>query len=205
MLRIDGSDPTHRAFRAFAFVTLIVAFALGGCASVKMGRPAASAANVQSLLSADLAPARVGVFVVAPGRHPDLDRKLSGLRGSSLTAHDGSFARQLGDQVAADLDAAGLRSDASDVVIDGALTDSFVDAAIGKGKGRLAALFKVTRGARVVLEKELAVDATWDSSFVGAIALPAAIDQYGAMYKTLAGRLFGDADFRSALARQPVR
>ena len=100
MLRIDGSDPTHRAFRAFAFVTLIVAFALGGCASVKMGRPAASAANVQSLLSADLAPARVGVFVVAPGRHPDLDRKLSGLRGSSLTAHDGSFARQLGDTAA---------------------------------------------------------------------------------------------------------
>lgn len=183
---------------------LVVAAALlmlGGCASVKMGEPTASATNVQSLRSAGLAPARVGTFALAAGKPPDLDRKLSGLRGSSLTALSGSFAQQLGGQVTADLEAAGLRSDAADAVIDGTLTDSFVDAAASKGKGRLAARFKVTRDARVVLDKELAVDATWESSFVGAIALPAAINEYGAMYKTLAGKLFADAEFRSVMAQ----
>ena len=187
--------------RALGLVVAAAILMLGGCVSVKMAEPTASATNVQSLRSASLAPARVGVFALAAGKPPELDRKLSGLRGSSLTALSGSFAQQLGGQVAADLEAAGLRSDAADAVIDGTLTDSFVDAAASKGKGRLAARFRVTRDSRVVLDKELVVDAAWESSFVGAIALPAAINEYGAMYKTLTGKLFQDADFRSAMAR----
>jgi hypothetical protein len=186
------------------FVGLVVSIAiltLGGCVSVKMSEPTASPASVLSLRSANLAPARVGTFRVDPAARPDLDRKVGGLRGSSLGAAGGSFARQLGGQVAADLEAAGLLDDASATVIDGVLTDSFVDAAVGKGKGRLAARFTITRDARVVLDKALAVDATWESSFVGAIALPAAIDQYGAMYRTLAGKLYEDAEFRTAMAR----
>lgn len=191
----------HSASRTPGLVVAVAILVLGGCASVKMGEPTASVTNVESLRSAGLAPARVGTFALAPGKPADLDRKLGGLRGSSLTAHSGSFAQQLGGQIAADLEAAGLRNDTADAVIDGTLTDSFVDAAASRGKGRLAARFRVTRDSRVVLDKELAVDASWESSFVGAIALPAAINEYGAMYRTLAGKLFTDAEFRSAMAR----
>ncbi|HTP94982.1 MAG TPA: hypothetical protein VMK05_03985, partial [Burkholderiales bacterium] len=80
-------------------------------------------------------------------------------------------------------------------------TDSKVDAAIGTGTARLAARFTVRNGGRLVYDKEIAADASWESSFLGAVALPAAINQYGALYKTLVAKLIDDPDFRRALAR----
>jgi hypothetical protein len=53
----------------------------------------------------------------------------------------------------------------------------------------------------VVYEKEIAAEASWESSFVGAIAIPAAMNQYGALYKTLVSKLVDDPDFRRALAK----
>ena len=98
------------------------------------------------------------------------------------------------------LSAAGLLDPKSRFVIEGQLTDSMVDAAMSTGKGRLAARIQVKRDGQTVFDKEIVAEATWEYSFVGAIALPAAINQYTALYKTLAGKLFDDADFRRALA-----
>ncbi len=75
-----------------------------------------------------------------------------------------------------------------------------VDAAIGTGKGRLAAKIQIKRDGQTLFDKEIVAEATWESSFVGAVALPAAINQYGALYKTLVGKLFDDPDFKRALA-----
>ena len=180
----------------------ILGTTLIGCASVKMPAPTASAATVEKLRTANLAPATAGTFAVAPGKPADMDRNLSGLRGSSLTAASGSFSQQLKEEIVASLKAAGLYDERSPIVVEGRLTDSKVDAAIGTGTGRLAAQFTVNRAGKRVFDKELAVDAQWESSFVGAIALPAAINQYGALYKTLVGKLFDDADFKRALAIQ---
>lgn len=174
---------------------------LTGCGSVKLPAPTANAATVEKLRSAKLAPATAGSFGVAPGKPAELDRSLSGLRGSSLTAASGSFSQQLKDEIVAALKASALYDEKAPIVIEGLLTDSKIDAAIGTGTGRLAARFAVTRGGKRVFDKELAVDAQWESSFVGAIALPAAVNQYGALYKSLVAKLFDDAEFRAALAR----
>jgi hypothetical protein len=175
---------------------------LVGCASVKMPAPTASAATVEKLRAANLAAATAGTFSLAPGKPAEMDSKLAnGLRGSSVAAASGSFSQQLKDEIVTALKAANLYDEKAPIVIEGRLTDSKVDAAIGTGTGRLAAQFSVTRGGKRVFDKELAVDAQWESSFVGAIALPAAINQYGALYKTLVAKLFDDADFRAALAR----
>jgi hypothetical protein len=40
----------------------------------------------------------VGEFRLADGEDPDMDKKLGGLRGSSLTAANGSFSQQLKDE-----------------------------------------------------------------------------------------------------------
>ena len=77
-----------------------------------------------------------------------------------------------------------------------------VDAGMSTGKGRLAAKIQVRRDGRTLFDKEVVAEASWESSFVGAIALPAAINQYGALYKTLVGKLFDDAEFKRALAAQ---
>lgn len=175
---------------------------LTGCASVKMPAAAPSAANAEKLRATKLAPAQLGTFKLATGKPADMDTTLSGLRGSSVSPANGSFAVQLRDEIAAELTAAGLLDPKSRIVIEGQLTDSMVDAAISTGKGRLAAKIQIKRDGQTLFDKEVVAEATWESSFVGAIALPAAINQYGALYKTLVGKLFDDADFKRALAAQ---
>ncbi len=180
----------------------VVSLALFGCATVKMPAPTtASADNLSTLRGANLAPAKAGAFVLAPGKPAAMDTTLDGLRGSSVEPANGSFAKTLREELVVDLKAAGLYDEASNTVIAGQLTDSQVDAAIGTGTGRLGAHFVVTRDGKSVYDKTLTVDAKWDSSFVGAIALPAAINQYTAFYKALAGKLFADPDFQKALAK----
>jgi hypothetical protein len=190
---------------AARFVRITAAIAFGatlvGCASVKMPAPTASAVTVEKLRAANMAAVSAGSFTIAPGKPAEMDRSLGGLRGSSLTAASGSFSQQLKEEIVATLKAAGLYDERAPIVIEGRLTDSKVDAAIGTGTGRLAAQFSVTRAGKRVFDKELAVDAQWESSFVGAIALPAAINQYGALYKSLATKLFEDPEFRTAVAR----
>jgi hypothetical protein len=180
----------------------VVSLALFGCATVKMPVPAtASADNLSTLRGANLVPAKTGAFVLAAGKPAAMDTTLDGLRGSSVEPANGSFARTLREELVVDLKAAGLYDEASNTVITGQLTDSQVDAAIGTGTGRLGAHFTVTRDGKSVYDKTVVVDAKWDSSFIGAVALPAAINQYTALYKTLAGKLFADPDFQKALAK----
>lgn len=181
-------------------VLVTVLAALTGCASVKMPAPAPSAANAEKLRATKLAPAQVGTFKLAAGKPADMDTTLGGLRGSSLSPASGSFATQLRDEIAAELTAAGLLDPKSKIVIEGQLTDSMVDAGMSTGKGRLAAKIQVRRDGRTLFDKEVVAEASWESSFVGAIALPAAINQYGALYKTLVGKLFDDTEFKRALA-----
>jgi hypothetical protein len=191
---------TSAALRAAT--ACLVALSVVGCASVKMAAPAATASTVEKLRAANLAPAAVGTFGLAAGKNAEMDKVLNnGLRGSSVSPAAGTFSQQLKDTLIAELRAAGLYDERSNAVIEGKLTDSKVDAAMSKGTGRLAAQITVNRGGSKVFDKEVVVDAEWESSFVGAVALPAAINQYNGMYKTLAAKLFDDPDFRRALAR----
>jgi hypothetical protein len=179
---------------------LLIGFALVGCASVSLPEPTATASTVEKLRAAKLSPAAVGKFSLAAGKKPEMDQVLSGLRGSSVAASSGSFSQYLKDELLTELKAAGLYDAQSKVVIEAQLTDSAVDAGISKGTGRLAARFTVDKAGQRAFDKELAVDATWESSFIGAIALPAAINQYSSFYKSLIAKLFDDPEFRRALA-----
>ena len=184
-------------------VTLALAatLLLGGCASVQLDAKDPTPATLEKLRTLNLAPAQTGPFALAPGRDKSMDTALPGLRGNSLTPAKGSFAQLLKDTLLVELTAAGLYDPQSPILIEGELTDSRVDAAIGTGTGRLAARFIVRRAGKTVFDKELAVDASWESSFVGAIAIPAAMNQYGALYKALVAKLIDDPGFRAALAR----
>lgn len=184
--------------RRLALVALLAA--VTGCASVKMPPSAPSAANAEKLRAAKIVPAQLGSFTLAAGKPAAMDTTLSGLRGSSLSPTTDTFSHQLRDEIAAELSAAGLLDPKSKTVIEGQLTDSMVDAAIGTGKGRLAARIQVKRDGQTLFDKELVAEASWESSFVGAVAIPLAMNQYSALYKTLAGKLFDDADFKRALA-----
>jgi hypothetical protein len=193
MKNIIYSRPTVRMLVLTSLMGLVA------CANVQMPTPVASVTNHEKIRSANLNPTQVGEFKLAPGKPASMDTSLSGLRGSSVAPSAGSFSRQLREELIVELKGAGLLDPSSAMKIEGELTDSMVDAAIGTGKGRLAARFKVTRDGRSVFDKELSVEASWESSFMGAVAVPTAINQYSALYKALVGKLLDDMDFRTAM------
>jgi len=180
-------------------VLAVILAALTGCAAIKMPAPSPSAANAEKLRTTKLAPAQLGTFKLAAGKPADMDTSMS-FRAASMNPTNGSFAGQLRDEIAAELSAAGLLDSKSGIVIEGQLTDSTVETGMSTGKGRLAARIQVKRDGQTLFDKEMVAESTWESSFVGAVAIPAAINQYGALYKTLVGKLFDDADFKRAMA-----
>lgn len=179
----------------------LLGFSLVACVSAQMPAPTASMANLEKLRTANLAPVKLGEFKLGKDKKAEMDTSVGGLRGSSIKAANGSFSKQLKDEVMVEMKAAGLYDESSKITIESQLTDSQVDAAIKTGFARLAARFQVNRENKNVFDKELSVDSTWESSFIGAIAIPAAINQYTALYKALVGKLFDDAEFRAALAK----
>lgn len=172
---------------------------LAACGTVPMGVPQASLDSIRLLRSAGIAPVGVGDFAPAPEMDKSLDAA-AGVRATTLVAPGGSFAGYLKETLAAELQGAGLLAAGTDRTIAGWLTDRQLDAAIGRGQGRLAARFFVRRAGVVVYDRELAVAATWDSSFVGAVAIPAAINEFTALFRKLVLKLVNDPEFRTAVA-----
>lgn len=193
--------PRHRAARGVLVVAaLLASLQFGGCASVTMPSSTASINNVEKLKATGAAPMSMGEFK-ASGQAIHADKGLS-LRGINVVKPaNGSFALQLRDQLAAELRASGLLADDGKVKIQGTLTENSLDPAMGTGTARLGARFVVLREGHAVFDKTLTALAQWESSLVGAIAVPAAINQYGTIYQTLIGKLLDDPDFKAAVTR----
>jgi outer membrane lipoprotein SlyB len=185
------------------YVTIVaaglVAMQLTGCANMKLGAPVADIQTTAQLRSAGLSPANVGTFTPAAGKIAELDRGTT-VRGNPLSSSiEGSFAQYLRESVKVELDAAGLYDAKSGAIVTGTLTESELDAAMGQGTGALAARFVVTRGGAVRYDRELKETSTWKSSFLGAVAIPAAASEYETLYRKLVKTLMADAAFRTAL------
>jgi hypothetical protein len=178
----------------------MTAVVLGGCVT-QMPAPTVDADSVVSLRGANLAAANTAEFKLAPGKDASMDTSIA-FRASSLAPDSGSFSKQLKLQIEEDLKAAGLYDPKSDIVIEGQLTDSESDTGMGTATAKLSAHFTVTRHGEKVFDKELSVDDSWESSFIGGVAIPRARQHYMALYPKLAGKLLMDPQFRVALARR---
>lgn len=173
---------------------------LTGCAT-PMGAPQPTLDNTARLRAVPLQKAGLGTFTVDSKKPASLDQSVS-MRGSTLHSPvDGSFAQYLKETLRTELDAAGLYDPASPAVIAGTLIDTDVDAAIGTGTAKLRARFVVTRNGATTFDKVLTASSRWESSFIGAVAIPLAASKYQELYRKLAGQLFSDPAFRRALAK----
>ena len=189
------------ASRALACAAALALLAISGCAQLRMGAPIPSIDNMQAARASGIAPVALGAFVLAPGKSPGLDQHVS-VRSNTVYAPDGSsFARYLRATLATDLEAAGLLDAASGIVIEGLLTDSQLEVPSGTARGSVAARFTVKRSGAKVYDKELRASADWASSFVGAEAVPTAMNQYGLLYRKLVAMLLADSEFWMAAKR----
>lgn len=177
----------------------VLALLLTGCANLKLGAPTPAIENTAKLRNSGLAPANVGAFTPAPGKIAAMDKGTS-VRGNPISSSvEDSFTQYLRETVKVELTAAGLYDPKSGTMITGTLTDSELDAAMGTGTGALAARFVVTRDGAVRYDRELKVDASWESSFMGAVAIPAAGHAYEGLYRKLVSTLLNDSAFQAAL------
>lgn len=179
---------------------LVAATQLVGC-STPMQAPSATMENTVKLRNVPLAPAAVGDFALEQGKPASKDKSVS-MRGTSLVSPvSDSLSKYLQETLRQELQAANLLDAASTTQISGFLVDSDLDAAIGTGSAYLTARFVVKKADKVAYDRQLNTKLEWDSSFIGAIALPAAANNYAFLYKKLVGTLFDDPEFRQALAK----
>ncbi|MET0533549.1 MAG: hypothetical protein ABW171_04930, partial [Steroidobacter sp.] len=155
---------------------------------------------IQTLRTAEISSASVGEFKLAPTAKPTIDRSIS-VRGSQLSSpNDESFALYLKYSLLTELQAAGKYDASAPTVITGQLTENELNAAgFSTATAKLGAKFAVARAGRTLFEKTLLQESSWESSFVGAVAIPEAINQYTEMYTKLLAKLFADDEFKQAL------
>lgn len=177
-------------------ITGTAAFLLSACAG-QMPQHNASVENIKQLRTTDLAPVAVGEFRLAAGKPESIDKSVSS-RASSMTPPQGSISAYLRDALIIELKAAGKYDENAATRITGELTESELNTNIGTADGELGALFVVSEGERVKFSAQYSAKSSWESSFLGAIAIPKAYQEYFALYQKLFAKLFADPAFVAA-------
>jgi hypothetical protein len=170
-----------------------------GCAHVVMNAPQSTMENAQRLRTTRMAPVNVGTFTLGAGMNPDSDKHMSVRGVNDVVPPDASFTQYLKATLAAELSASGLLDPNSNIVITGSLMDSKLSAPIGTGTGSIKAHFVVTRNGVKRYDRELTAMSSWDSPFIGAAAIPAAINEYQGLYRKMVAQLLDDQDFKAAV------
>jgi hypothetical protein len=177
--------------------TALLGFNLSACAMSQMAPPQASLEGIQAVRAANLAPMNVGAFTPAPGAPTEMDKSIS-VRAGYQDAPGGSFARYLGDTLAAQLKSAGRFDPSATLVVSGLVTETHLDSLSSTSHGALGAKFTLVRDGKIAFEKTLRVEDSWDSNFLADVAIPDAINHYAGLFPKLVALLLADSDFRAA-------
>jgi hypothetical protein len=188
---------TSPVARSFVLpVLLCIATLASGC-SVTAPRYTASLANVQKLKDSDIQPIKVGTFQPAAGL---ATAKTISLRGNSVASpYDSSYATYLAQALTQELSLAGRLGPDAQIEVSGVLQKNDISIPISSGSGDIAARFVVTRSGTVRYDQVKSIHDEWDSSFVGAIAIPRAQERYPVMVQKLLTELYDDPAFIQAL------
>ena len=155
-----------------------------------------SAGAVKTIRGADISALSVGEFKLAESKPEAIDKSITS-RSQTLVPQEGSISGYLRSALVTELQTAGKYDEASKIQVSGELTESELNTNMGTADGTLGARFKVT-GGKAEYDKVLSVKRTWESSFVGAIAIPKALQEYMGLYERLLKKLFTDPEFVTA-------
>ncbi|MGJ8691694.1 MAG: hypothetical protein ACSHW0_04375 [Thalassotalea sp.] len=132
-----------------------------------------------------------------------IDKKLNSisLRGSSLESPvEKSFAKYIENALILELSKAKLYNTLSPRIITAEVVQNELDASgFSTGEGVISVAFTITENEQTLFEKTITSKVTWESSFMGAVAIPNAISSYPKLVSTLLADLYSDVDFVNAL------
>jgi hypothetical protein len=174
---------------------VIMTIILTGCAAVAPSY-VPSPTSVQKLSASKPGSARVGEFSAAK----DAPNTSMALRGSTMQPAQGTYAKYLSDAIRLELELAKLHSAIAATEISGVLLKNDINTGLAdRAEGVIEAQFIVRRDGQVRFDKVKATKTQWETSFIGAIAIPRAQQEYPRLVQQLVSELFADPDFISAL------
>lgn len=173
---------------------LLLAFVASGCSMVAPPYQV-SIENVQELKRANLQEIQVGEISSTPNLNT------ISLRGSKMKSPVGkSYGEYINAALVDELKLAKLWNGVSANVVTGEVIENDINVAgFSTGNGKLAVKFTVINNGDVLFDKVIAVETEFDSSFMGAVAIPNAQAHYVELVQTLFAALFSDNDFVTAL------
>ena len=177
-------------------IALLAAALTSGCSMVAP-KYSPSLENVQKLKDSGVQTTNVGAFESTPSKENPASISL---RGSSLSSpYDGSYGKYLAEALKQELSLAGKLAADAQIQVTGALQKNNIDTGVGTAKGDIAARFVVTRSGAVRYDQVKSIHDEWDSSFVGAVAIPRAQERYPLIVQKLLAALYADPAFLQAL------
>lgn len=186
------------AFRGALLAAIVSAAAfLAGCANPAPNY-AASIDNVEAFKRTGAAPLKPGLIGVTQGMPGATALQL---RANTMVTPVGAH---YGDYIAAalrqELELARMFNPQSGVEISGTLLKNNIDAGgINTNEGQIEARFVVQANGQTRFDKVKRIEHQWESSFVGATAIPRAAANYPVMVQKLIGSLVADPDFVKAI------
>lgn len=174
-----------------AFLGLFIA----GC-SIKVPPYQSDLKSAQSMRSNGLEQVNVKQSYYEQGAQDDIS-----LRGSTIVSPVGSsFASYLQSALEEQLKSARLYDKNSPVTLTGIMVKNSLDGnSFTMGSATISARFVVKRDNVEVYNKVKTANHTWESSFVGAIAIPNAVNNYPTAIQKLVLELLNDSEFIEAI------
>ena len=173
-----------------------IAVLSSGC-SLMAPKYTASLDNVQTLSNAGDYSASVGGFdsIEAPGNADPIS-----LRGSTMTSPYATYALYVAEALKQELSLAGKLAPDADVEVTGTLRKNDINIpAFGPGSGDIEVRFVVKKTGKIRYDQIKTAHTDWESSFVGAVAIPKGQQEYPRLVQTLLEMLYADENFMSAL------
>jgi hypothetical protein len=184
----------HAAKLACVLACSIVAT---GCSTMAPSY-SASLSNVEQLKADSEFTAKVGAFTADPGQAHDDGISLRGTEMKSPV--NGSYASYLAEALKQELSVARKLAPDAEIEVSGILLKNDVDVgSFSTGHGDIQARFIIKRGGVVRYDATKSQHSEWDSSFVGAVAIPKGMQAYPSLVQGLLGQLYADPAFVAAV------
>jgi hypothetical protein len=153
--------------------------------------------NVQKLKSGSLQPVKVGEFVATPGNG---NANPISIRGSSMTSpYESSYAKYVAEALKIELGLANKNAATSDFELSGELLKNDLNTGGGTmAYGDIEARFIVKKSGAIRYDQVKTINHQWPNSFVGAVAIPRATQEYSNLVQKLLAALYEDPLFQES-------
>ncbi len=175
------------------------ALLVSGCAQYLAGPYSADYETLDRMKAAKPGTAAVATVQPVEPSHPV--NRLS-MRGAALLSPSGTFAKYLEDALIADLKEAQAYDAASRTVLHAVILKNDLDVSgVSTGSATMEVQLSVTRDGQRRLDKRYQAVISFDSHFMGNIAVPAGQAAYSGVVRQLLRNVYADPQFVAAIGK----